>query len=306
MERNACPGLRVEALAVWLLFAGVALAVFITYTRVPSEALYHVSRGGVVGGASRALVYANFPLALVAIALVAVSWSKRMGPRLRTIAIASVALSAVVYWPGVVQQSNLDARPINVLAVSGVVLSLLLSALRARRCGVVTRTGPSRGDALRVTLAILVLALAIPWIAAETGQYLGGVPVLGSIFQSGELRSQPGTPGRHPAVHHGHHHGMDGTLLVLTALLLSRTLPSLESPRIRTWLAPYLALMLSYGIGNIANDFWLEQVVKRGWTDWAIPDVTEPRATTAWAAIVLAAVVIWALWFRPLARDTAS
>ena len=34
--------------------------------------------------------------------------------------------------------------------------------------------------------------------------------------------------------------------------------------------------MAVYGIANIANDAWFEQVVKRGWTDWAIPNVLRP------------------------------
>jgi hypothetical protein len=53
--------------------------------------------------------------------------------------------------------------------------------------------------------------------------------------------------------------------------------------------------MFCYGIGNIANDFWLEQVVKRGWTTWEIPNVLTPRITVAWAVIVVAAAVIWAV-----------
>jgi hypothetical protein len=58
-------------------------------------------------------------------------------------------------------------------------------------------------------------------------------------------------------------------------------------------LGAYLALLLSYGLGNIANDFWLEQVTKRGWTDWEVPDVTSPKATWAWGIVVLSAAAIW-------------
>jgi len=51
--------------------------------------------------------------------------------------------------------------------------------------------------------------------------------------------------------------------------------------------------MFCYGMGNIANDVWLEQVVKRNWTTWEIPNVLEPRITVAWAVIVVAAAAIW-------------
>jgi hypothetical protein len=108
------------------------------------------------------------------------------------------------------------------------------------------------------------------------------VPVLGTIYRTGELRQQPDVTGFHPAVHHGHHHGLDGALLVLTALLLSRLLPAVRARGLRGLLGGYLALMLCYGAGNIASDFWLEQVVKRGWTLWEIPDVTTPKASVTW------------------------
>jgi hypothetical protein len=51
--------------------------------------------------------------------------------------------------------------------------------------------------------------------------------------------------------------------------------------------------MGSYGAANVANDFWLEQVVKRGWTDREIPDVAVPRASIAWGVLVLAAAALW-------------
>jgi hypothetical protein len=86
---------------------------------------------------------------------------------------------------------------------------------------------------------------------------------------------------------------MDGVLLVLSALLLSRTLVSVRVAWLRYVLGAYLALMLCYGLGNLANDFWTEQVVKRGWTDWSIPNVTTPKASIAWLVIVLSALTVF-------------
>jgi hypothetical protein len=74
---------------------------------------------------------------------------------------------------------------------------------------------------------------------------------------------------------------------------------------VRSLLRAYLALMLCYGAGNIANDAWIEQVVKRGWTGWEIPDVTQPKASVAWAIIAAAAAVLWALSGRR-ARGTSA
>jgi hypothetical protein len=75
---------------------------------------------------------------------------------------------------------------------------------------------------------------------------------------------------------------------------------------LREVLSAYLALMFCYGVANIANDFWIEQVVKRGWTTWQIPNVLEPRATVAWAIIGLAAAMLWGLGERRNRRSLAD
>jgi hypothetical protein len=43
----------------------------------------------------------------------------------------------------------------------------------------------------------------------------------------------------------------------------------------------------------MVNDLWTEQVVKRGWTSWDVPDVLEPKASLAWAAMLVAAALIF-------------
>jgi hypothetical protein len=186
---------------------------------------------------------------------------------------------------------------VNVPAPVGVLVAVVLVVV-GWRAGVLRTRSFLRSDWIRVVIAAGVLVVALPWIAADLGFYFNGVPGLGWLFQTGELRTEPGNPVAHPAVHHGHHHGMDGALLVLAAVLLSRRMATVRRPRLRSLLVAYLALLLTYGIGNVANDAWLEQVVKRGWTDWQIPSVTEPRLTVAWAIIVGAAGTIWGIWTR--------
>jgi hypothetical protein len=252
-----------EPLAVWLLFGVVALEILVTYTRVPAEELYHVTGSGLVGGVSRVIVFLNFPAALVAIAIVAISYP-HLPHRARAVALAAAVLCTPVFWPGVVSQAHLDARWVNAIAAFGVFLALVVTATTAR-----TPADP-RGDRARVVVGALALLASPAWLAADLGFYFPG-----------------------PHVHHGHHHGMDGVLLVLSALLLSR-----QRSAQRPWIAAYLALMLAYGIGNIANDFWLEQIVKRGWTTWAIPSVLQPRLEWAWGVIVAVAVLVWWAWFR--------
>ena len=279
-----------ELRAVWILAAAAAVAVFVTYWRLPAAETYNVSYSGIRGGASRVLVDLNFPDALIALAVLGVI-APFLSRRLRVVAAVAALLSLVVVVPGVVKQSNLDARWINVVPALGVLLALALTPL-AR----LPRTRDRRGDRVRIALAALLVLLAAPWIAAELGFYLDGIPVLGSIFQTGKIVSYHGNA-PHPAVHHGVHHGFQGLLVVGTALLLSR-LPNRISL--------YLALALAYGVGNIANDDWLEQVAERGWTSWTIPSCLEPKATWTWLAVLLATPLVWLLWFRQRGWSQAS
>jgi hypothetical protein len=156
-----------------------------------------------------------------------------------------------------------------------------------------------RGDRVRIALAAVLLFFCAPLIAAELGFFLDGVPFLGWFYETGRLATQPGVAGLHHAVHHGQHHGWQATMLSLTALALSR----LPRPRI---LDGYLALMLAYGVGNLVNDDWLEQVVKRGWTNHEVPSLLTPAVNWGWAVVLVAAFAVWRLWFRQPSRTTPA
>jgi hypothetical protein len=285
-----------EVRAVWLLLLLMAVALVVTYARLPAEELYNVSGSGLSGGFGRLLVDLNFPDAIVALAILAVIW-RLLPRRALPVAVAAAALCLVVVIPGVVEQSDLDPKPVNALPALGVGLVLVLSLL-ARRS---TVPRDERGDPIRLLLGAVAVVLAIPWIAAALGAYLDGAPLLGSVFQTGRIVSYHGNEPHH-AVHHGMHHGLYGMAFVLTALLLSRRLR--EAPAIA---APLLSLLLAYGFGNIANDDWLEQIAERGWTDGTFPSVLEPTVNWGWLLVLLAAAAVWALWFRqPAAARTAS
>jgi hypothetical protein len=293
MARRPNPALLpLEIVAVWALFAVVAVEILFTYSRIPAKELYHVSGDGLLGGASRVLVYSNFPTALVAIAVLALL-ADRLSSRLAVgTAIVGVVLCAAVVWPGIVDQGNLDARPSNVLAALGVLVAVVLTGVAAR--GGTAWSGPRAGDRVRVVVAVAAILVGLPWIGADLGFFLDGVPVLGRVFQTGVILPESvGSTTLAPAVHHGHHHGMDGMLLLLTAILLSRVVPSVRRRALRIAVGAYLALMASYGIGTIANDFWLEQVVKRGWTTWTLPSVLRPDLSIAWGVVILGAAAIY-------------
>jgi hypothetical protein len=299
-ETGSGPSLH-EVLAVWALVLADTLAVVVTYSRIPPEELWNVSVGGIAGGLGRALVLLNFPIALIAIALAAIA-ADRLGRRGGyVVAAAALPLCFVVAVPGVVEAGDVDAKPVNAVPAMGVALALALTlyALVSRGVGLPTRR--ARGDRVRVVVALVALAAALPWLAAELGFYLG----LGGVFMSDEIVPEPGHPELR-AVHLGHHHGTAAFTLLLTGLLLSRQLGRLRSPGLQIALTAYVALMLVYGVANMLDDFWLEQVVKRGASDFVFPGMLQPRPNLAWLLILAASAAVYALLRRSAGRPPLS
>jgi hypothetical protein len=258
--------------ALWALLFATAGLIVLTYSRLPPEELYSVSEEGLDLGLGRALVYLNYPVSLVAISI---AWlaADRIGTRRALWAAgAATVLCAVTAVPGVVDQDDLDAKPVNLLPAIGVAIAFALS-LKAPW----ERVGRLRLDPVRVGIGVVVWVVALAWIAAVAGFYFPG-----DIFLGEELRR--GGDGRlAPAVHLGDHEGLDATLLVTSALVLTRYRP-------RWPLAFLLGLTLVYGLAVAWRDFWFEQVVKRDWTSWNPPQVLTPRLSLAWGGLVLLAV----------------
>jgi hypothetical protein len=260
--------------AVWAIFAAVGLAVFITYWRLPADQLYNVSNEGVRNGASRLLVFLNYPVSLAAIPIVWLAVDRLRARRAMWAAGTATVLCAVTAWPGVIDQNDLDAKPINVLPVFGLAIAFVLSALALWET-----IGARRLDPLRVGIAVVLVVAATPWIFATLGFYAPGDLFLGEEVRRG------GDGLMHPAVHLGEHEGLDGTLLALAALQLSRLRPRLA-------VAFVIGLMLVYGVGVAAQDDWNEQVVKRGWAGFKLPNMLHPAVNATWfVVLVLAAIV---------------
>jgi hypothetical protein len=245
-------------------------------------------------------VFVGFSPALAAFAILPIVADRLDDRRADVLAVLAFALCATVAF--VQTPSHLDPKWSNIYPVVGVALAVALTAwatVSGRREAVWTSRA---GNRARRVLAVVTLLWATPYIAAEMGFHLDGVPLFGWIFQTGVIKPEPGAGRLHAAVHYGHHHGLDGLLLVLTALLLSRLLGGFRRPALRTLTAALLSLMLVYGWTNMVNDLWIEQVVKRGWTHWQVPDVLFPSLSLAWAAMLVAAGLIYAAFFarRPL------
>jgi hypothetical protein len=299
--RPQSAGLR-GLFVLWALYALAAVAVVETYWRIPPSELWKVHDTGAISGFGRALVFLSFSPALGAIAILAVVVDRLDGRRADLLGLVAAVLCATVAIPGVQTQGHLDAKWANVPAVVGVALAFALTVWASRSGRRDAPRATRAGDLARFVVGSIAVVAATPYIAAELGFHLDGVPLFGWVFQTGATRPEPGSGDLHAAVHYGHHHGLDGLLLALTALIVSRQLGAIRRPVLRTATALYLALMLVYGLTNMANDLWTEQVVKRDWTNWEIPDVLQPSLSAAWLAILGCGLLIYALWLRPRAR----
>jgi hypothetical protein len=137
-------------------------------------------------------------------------------------------------------------------------------------------------------VAALIAVGTIPYVFAEIG-----------LYAPDPIMADEPTPWEPiAAVHLGSHEGMDGALMALSMLALSRLTPWFASRRLAAVTSTIMALFLAYGAANLMQDDWLEQVVKRGWTAHRIPSVVRPQLTLAWAVIAAVGIGVEVLWFR--------
>ena len=140
----------------------------------------------------------------------------------------------------------------------------------------------ARGTPRESSSRLSSLLVSLPWISAELGFHFPG-----DVFMGEEVGREGGEA--IAAVHLGHHHGLDGAMLVLTGLVLSRVV--VPGRRLRIALQCYLGLMLAYGAVNCFQDGWNEQLHKRGWTETSIPSALLPSLTPIWLVVVALAVL---------------
>jgi hypothetical protein len=304
VDRDRGASLR-EVLAVWLMWGIVAAAVFVTYARLPASDFYNVTGSGFGGGAARVLVLVGWPISLAIVAILAVVTDRLLASPLPgraraavlVAALASLLLCATIAWPGVISQSNLDAKSSNALAAIGVGIAGVLTVIALRRGGLGPHATRGRGDRIALLLAVGFALAALPWIFANVGVYVGDVPGIGGIFMSKQILPEPGHPHLH-AVHLGNHEGLDGWLLAMTALLLRPVVAQMRATRLRPLLGVYLALLLGYGVMVAANDGWNEQIVKRGWTTRGLPDVITPSLSGGWGLLLVATAILFFTAYR--------
>ena len=233
------------------------------------------------------LVELNFPDSIIAIPL-ALLVLDVLGPRKSVVALTAVVIAAclVTALPGVVDRDDLDAKAVNAIPAVGVAITIVLLVRAWPRLGWTRVRLP--GDLLRIVIAVVVGVAAIPYSFAELG-----------FYAPDPVRADEPTPGENIAsVHLGSHEGMDGALLALAALLLTRLTPWFAGRRLAAVTSTILALYLAYGVANLVQDDWLEQVVKRGWTDHRISSFVAPQLSIRWGVVIVVGVALEVLWFR--------
>lgn len=87
-----------------------------------------------------------------------------------------------------------------------------------------------------------------------------------------------------PAVHLGHHHGLDAALFMISAMLLSRVI--LRAGKRATAARWYISLLFAYGLVNLVEGAWNEQLLTHGWVHWTMPSAQNPGLTVMWLIII--------------------
>ncbi len=117
---------------------------------------------------------------------------------------------------------------------------------------------------IRSVIFVVATMICLPWILALVGVYISDIPGLNLIY----LGRQPYTGENNmPSVHLGEHHGWDGYLFVLMALVASILLDNrynLKHQLGRSIMAGGCAFFAIYAFFAIPEDFLNEQLMKRG------------------------------------------
>jgi hypothetical protein len=270
-----------------LTFGAFLVVTVVTYARIAPEHLYNVSHGGLAGGLGRGVMELGFPDAILAVPLALVAVDVLRTRAATIVAALAVALCLVTALPGVWDADDIDVKPVNALPAIGVALVVVLLVATARRL----TTGRPRlaGDPLRVVLAAAIALATVPYLFAELGFYAPD-PIMAD-------EPTPGEP-TIAAVHLGSHEGMDGALLALGSVLLSRLTPWFAGKRLAAATSTILAVLLAYGCANLLQDDWLEQVYKRGTSAWKADSFAQPQLSARWALVALVGIAVELLWFR--------
>lgn len=287
------PGLR-EVIALWALYGWEAAAVFLTYANASTARVRASGPFDAARGCAQVLVFLRHPTLPAAVAFAPIAWCRLpAAARPRAVRAATTGgVATCLTLTAIKARGRQTPSTKDTIAVSSVAAVLGLTVSSAHSAGIGAAPVWSRDDIVRVATAAGFVVPALPWILADLGVSVTDLRVVGRVFLAEERLP---TGAVLPAVHLGHHHGIDGVLLALTGLTLSRTLDRVRPPAVRSGLSLYLAGLVVYGTLRAAEDVWNEQVVKRGWTKRKVPLIVSggrPARPGVWAGMLLAATML--------------
>ncbi|MFX0085176.1 MAG: hypothetical protein ACFFAU_05850 [Candidatus Hodarchaeota archaeon] len=159
-------------------------------------------------------------------------------------------------------------------------------------------------NALEYAIIVLAIFLSLPWIFAQFGFYISDFPILGLIFWARQETVQNPEPNYPNAVHIGTHHGTEGFLILIYLFItIVWILPTIKNRQVKQILGLVSGVGFSYGVYNWLEDLLTEQVYKRGWMNFKLPNGTSPNFSSlesmiVWAWIVFSGVVLFFLYIR--------
>jgi len=114
-------------------------------------------------------------------------------------------------------------------------------------------------------ILIVTAFISIPWFLANLGLFATDIPVLNYIFLGVEDFNG------YPSVHLGGHHGYKGAATFFLMILVFTTARYFYDKRIRAITGLTASYLLVWGFYNMFEDFFVEQLYKRGLIERIIP-----------------------------------
>jgi len=141
-------------------------------------------------------------------------------------------------------------------------------------------------------IIVITLLISMPWIFANSGMFVSDVPVLGNIY----LAKQDFNG--HSSVHLGSHHGYKGFTFFLLMILVFTTVKYLYNKKTKIVAGLVCCYLLAWGFYNMFQDFFTEQIFKRGLVNFTFPNATTYFQISFPLAVISGVLIYTFVWRR--------
>ena len=123
-------------------------------------------------------------------------------------------------------------------------------------------------DYIRIAILGVAIFFGLPWIFAIHGIFISDIPGLNAIFMGAQIGIGGNNPFDfiYPSVHLGNHHGFGGLVYIIYTTLFSILVFQMENIRIKQFSIFAIGSLFSYGLIGYLEDYFHEQIIKRGLT----------------------------------------